>query len=154
MEEFKNKKILITGGAKGLGFAFVESFAQLCSEVIFIDKEKAEGKKIEKYFRNKKKKVFFYYSDLSKFQESIKIFKKILKKHRNIDFLINNARSGQRYEILKETERNWIRSIDVILKNSFFFSQEFIKQNIYKKTPRCILNISSIITKTISKQSE
>lgn len=153
MKEFKNKKVLITGGANGIGLALVESFADLFNQVIFIDRDKAKGKSIEKFYKNKRNNVSFYYCDLLNFEKSNKTFKKIIKKHKNIDFLINNARSGVRGEILKENEINWNRTLSVILKNSFFFSQEFIRQNRYKKNLKAILNISSIVTKTISMQS-
>ena len=120
MEEFKDKKILVTGGAQGIGLAMVKSFAKIFSEVIFIDIEKNKGKKLQKYFQGNSENVYFYHCDLSNFKKSIKLFKKILKKHKNINFLINNAKSGSRNEILKESEKNWNKSIDVILKNSFF----------------------------------
>jgi len=152
MEEFKNKKILITGGAHGIGLELVKSFANICSEVIFIDKDKVKGKKIQNY-PNSKKNIYFYYCDLSNFKNSMSIFRKVLKKHKNINFLINNAKSGKRYEVLKESEKNWDQSMNVILKNSFFFSQEFIKNNNNKKTFTSILNISSIVTKMVSKES-
>ena len=126
MKEFKDKKIIITGGAQGIGLALVESFAEVGSEVIFIDKEKIKGQKLQRRFNRTNKKVFFYPCNLSDFAKSIKLFRKILKKHKNINFLINNAKAGKRNEVLKEKEKNWSESIDVILKNSFFFSQEFI----------------------------
>jgi 3-oxoacyl-[acyl-carrier protein] reductase len=153
MKEFKDKKIIITGGAQGIGLALVESFAEVGSEVIFIDKEKIKGQKLQRRFNRTNKKVFFYPCNLSDFAKSIKLFRKILKKHKNINFLINNAKAGKRNEVLKEKEKNWSESIDVILKNSFFFSQEFIKQNRYNKISKAILNITSVVTNLISNES-
>ena len=153
MEEFKDKKILVTGGAQGIGLAMVKSFAKIFLEVIFIDKEKNKGKKLQKYFQRNSANVCFYHCDLSNFKKSMILFRKILKKHKNINFLINNAKSGLRNEILSENEKNWNKSIDVILKNSFFFSQEFINQNKNKKISKSILNVSSIVTSLISKES-
>ena len=119
MKEFKNKKVLITGGANGIGLALVESFANLFNQVIFIDRDKVKGKSIEKFYKNKKNNVSFCYCDLLNFEKSNKTFKKIIKKHKNIDFLINNARSGVRGEILKESEINVQKKISVTKKYGF-----------------------------------
>tara|TARA_B100000029_G_scaffold514597_1_gene618051 strand:- start:907 stop:1701 length:795 start_codon:yes stop_codon:yes gene_type:complete len=153
MKEFKNKKILLTGGAQGIGLAMVKKFEKIFSEVIFIDKEKNKGKNLQKYFQKKGSNVYFYHCDLNNFKKSIKLFRKILKKHKNINYLINNAKAGTRNKILDESEKNWNTSINVILKNSFFFSQEFINHNKSKNISKSILNISSIVTSIISKES-
>ena len=49
----KNKTILITGGASGIGLAIVEKFAAEGSQVFFIDFNESEGKAVEKVLEKK-----------------------------------------------------------------------------------------------------
>ena len=48
----KEKVVLVTGGASGIGETIVENFLQQGSKVAFIDKEKELGLKLESKLQN------------------------------------------------------------------------------------------------------
>ncbi len=84
----KNKTILITGGASGIGLAIVEKFAAEGSQVFFIDFNKTEGTIVEKSSREKGGKVTFLHADIQDEQQVLEAVRTIPGK---LDVLINNA---------------------------------------------------------------
>ncbi len=84
----KNKTILITGGASGIGLAIVEKFAAEGSRVFFIDFNESEGKAVEKGAREKGGNVTFLHADIQDENQVIQAVKAIPRK---LDVLVNNA---------------------------------------------------------------
>ena len=67
--------------------------------------------------------VEYMYVDLSQPKSGADLLSSIFKSSDKIDILINNAKAGNRCEILEETEENWDKTMDVGLKASFFISK-------------------------------
>ncbi len=84
----KNKTILITGGASGIGLAIVEKFAAEGSQVFFIDFNESEGKGVEKGVREKGGNVTFLQADIQDEKQVIQAVQSISGK---LDVLVNNA---------------------------------------------------------------
>lgn len=80
-------KIVITGGADGLGKAIVKQLLEHKHEVIIIDKEIGNIKGISKEFNI----ANLYQCDITKSDQIIETVEKILNKDKKIDVLINNA---------------------------------------------------------------
>lgn len=78
--EFKNKKVVITGGAKGIGKQIVQEFKKRGAKIAVIDKDD-----------NEIECDVFYKGDISKEENLIKFSKRVIEKFRKIDYLINNA---------------------------------------------------------------
>jgi NAD(P)-dependent dehydrogenase (short-subunit alcohol dehydrogenase family) len=92
MNEFKNKNIIITGGSSGLGYGFAHELLKLeCN--IFISGNK-NRKKILKLKSKYKKKLNYYFSDLTILQ-NINIFcSKIKKQYKKIDAIVHCLGGG------------------------------------------------------------
>lgn len=80
MSEFKNKVIVITGGAQGIGERVANDFKNLGAKTVIIDIKKP-----------KNQPDLFYEGDITKKSILNKFVKKVIKKFGNIDYLINNA---------------------------------------------------------------
>ena len=52
MNDLKKKRVLITGGANGIGRAMVQAFANLGASVSFCDLDPTNGKAVEKATEN------------------------------------------------------------------------------------------------------
>ncbi|KAI4494059.1 hypothetical protein M0802_009326 [Mischocyttarus mexicanus] len=112
LEEIKGfvsgKNILITGGAAGLGAAFVNHFLKHgANRITILDIDGETGKKIamgiEKSYGEKK--VYFIQTDVSKHEQLMEAFEEALMLMNDIDIVINNA------GILDE--RRWEREVAV-----------------------------------------
>ena len=84
----KNKTILITGGASGIGLAMVKKFAVEGSNIFFIDTNHLEGAKLQFEEHEKGYPVKFLEGSIANFSEVEKLIHSIPGK---IDVLINNA---------------------------------------------------------------
>jgi len=75
MNEFKDKVVIITGGASGIGLALVERFKSLGAKVAIIDIKENE----------------YFVGNLSKQAVLESFVKKVLTDFKQVDILINNA---------------------------------------------------------------
>lgn len=148
-QNFRDNKLLIAGGANGLGKEMVIYFASIMKEVIFIDNKVKEGKFLEKNLTSKGYKVKFYYCDLSNLNNASSVFNKIFSKHKKISFLINNAKCSNKSNFEKENIKSWIKSINVGLSSMFLLIQKFIKQKKIKNEVKSIINITSLLVDLI-----
>jgi uncharacterized oxidoreductase len=82
-----DNKILITGGASGIGLAFTERFIQENNQIIICGRRESELKKVA----DKYPQVITRTCDLSIEQQRIDLFNWISQDHPDVNVLINNA---------------------------------------------------------------
>ena len=82
----KNKIVLVTGSSQGNGHAIAKGFIENGAYVCGIDIKKPKDSAI-----TKSNKFNFFYCDLSDDASILDVIKKIKKRHKKIDVLINNA---------------------------------------------------------------
>jgi len=80
MSEFKNKVVIVTGGASGIGKSIAEQFSKQKAKVVIIDKNNCDTKC-----------DFFYKGDITNKKVIIDFIKQVIKRYKKIDFIINNA---------------------------------------------------------------
>lgn len=152
MNEFKDKVVLITGGARGLGRNLVKAFAQLKAHVVFSDILKNEGLDAEKQFQKEGLKVSCLEIDLSQKGQAQMMIQKVCDRFGKIDVLVNNARSGSRRAFLEEDETSWRETLSVTLDAAFFASQEGIRL-MSKRGEGSIVNIGSVAAEYVCQES-
>lgn len=135
---------IITGGAKGIGRAIVEEFAQMgINVVINYNKSEQEAQNLKKDLTQKGNKVEIYKADVSKREEVQKLIAFAKEKFGEIDILVNNAGIDKWQLFTDITDKDWDELISCNLNSVFYMTQEVVKDMIkYKKG--CIINISSI----------
>lgn len=85
----KDKVVIITGGAKGLGKALAYELLRLNATVILIDKNYPP---LEEFSATKKNcKINFFFADVSKEDDVKKVYSEISSEFNKTDILINNA---------------------------------------------------------------
>lgn len=149
----RDKTVLITGGAEGIGAATVELFTLQGSQVIFIDIAEDSAKKtIDRAVSRAKdanvqaKAPVFYncsVSDLPRLQDTVK---NIQDKHGMIHILVNNAAAaGNRARLETENVRpeDWEVNINTNLRHVFFMSQAVLPAMREAKSGS-IINLGSI----------
>jgi uncharacterized oxidoreductase len=93
--KISNNKILITGGASGIGLGLTERFVKENNTVIICGRRESLLKEISE----KLPSVVTRRCDLSKAEEREDLFKWISEKHKDLNVLINNAGIQQRISI-------------------------------------------------------
>lgn len=87
----KNKVIIVTGGAKGIGEGIAEVLAQEGSVVVIVGRNADDNTKTVEKIKSRKGKIFAVTAELTKPQDCRKAVEKIVKKFGRIDGLVNNA---------------------------------------------------------------
>jgi 3-oxoacyl-[acyl-carrier protein] reductase len=151
-KRFKDKVVIITGAAQGIGYAIAIKFAKEGAKLalldINLDKLKESAKKI-KQATNNLLNVLVIKTDVSDQRSVQNAFLNAIKEWGKVDVLVNNA--GILYPSLIEdiTEDEWDQVIDVNLKGVFLCSQEAFR-NMKGKEGGVIINIASLAGKKIS----
>lgn len=128
------KKVLISGGSRGIGAQCVRDFSELGYEVYFTyNKSEEKAKEI-----SKETNAVAIKCDISKSDEVEKI-----KEFGDFDILINNAGISEIKMFQDITESDWDRMFDVNIKGMFLLTKAVVDGMIRKKKGR-IINISSM----------
>ena len=141
-QSLKNKKIIISAGASGIGWATTKICISRGAQVFLCDVNQKLINKINK--NNKyKNKIFAYECDASSENEVIDFFTKILKKTKKIDALINNVGiAGPTGTLDKLDSQEWENTIQVNVISHFYFTKQAIPM-IKKNKSGSIINLSS-----------
>ncbi|KPJ17681.1 15-hydroxyprostaglandin dehydrogenase [NAD+] [Papilio machaon] len=121
--EPKNKNILITGAASGLGAAYAEALLKEGAKniaVLDIDVKTGENfvSKLNETYNNK---AIFIKCDVSKEEDIKNSFNIVLNKFKRIDLLINNA------GIMSDTDSMWRLACDVNWQGLVSFTMKAVK---------------------------
>ncbi len=136
----KDKVAIITGAAKGIGFATAQRFAQEGAKVMIADigleALKAAALQIpssEAYVMN--------VTDRASIQAAVD---QIMQRHGHIDILINNAGITQDARLVKMTEAQFDTVIDVNLKGVFNCTQ-IVVPHMLEVGSGAVVNASSVV---------
>ena len=149
MINLKNKKVIITGGSRGIGYAILKEFYENNSDILTIGSNIQNLKKVQSDFP----KIKINQLDL-KNSEDLKIkFPKLIEELGGIDILVNNAGITKDNLTLRMKEDEWKDVIEVNLNSVFYLCQYAIKSMIKQKSGN-IINITSIVghTEMLAKQ--
>ena len=140
----RNRVVLVTGGATGIGEAIVEAFATQNAQVAFLDiqDEAAEHLTTRLTLGGSTAPVYYHcdLTDIAEVQSTIRI---ILQKLGTVDVLVNNAGNDTRHKIAEVTSAYWDQVIAANLKHQFFVSQAVIP-SMQQANRGSIINVSSI----------
>ncbi len=140
----RDRVVVVTGGASGIGEAIVEAFAANGARVVFLDilTEAAEQLAVRLTDGNAHAPVFVRcdLTDIASLQAAVE---SILREFDSVDVLVNNAGNDTRHTIEEVTPEFWDRSIAVNLKQQFFMAQAVIP-GMRRAGCGSIVNMSSI----------
>ena len=141
-KNLKNKKIIISAGASGIGWSTAKLLLSRGATVYICDIDKKFINKTKKHPLNNKK-LFSYECDASNEKEVSFFFKKILKKTKKLDALVNNVGiAGPTGTIEKLKSKDWEQTLKVNVISHFYFSRLAIPM-LKKNKSGTIINFSS-----------
>jgi hypothetical protein len=137
---FKNKVVIITGGAQGIGKATALYFLERKAKVIIVDADNEAGKETAKEYQSLGE-IIFKYADIAKENEVKKIVKFATSHFGQLDILINNAGKMIRKTIDKLSLKEWDQVIGSNLTGAFLFTKYAAPA--LRKSHGAIINIAS-----------
>ena len=138
--KLSNKVALVTGGARGIGYAIAKSFHDEGAITIIADIDKEGASRAAKEIGGNTVSI---YLDIANVEQIKNVISDIVSKYKKIDILANNAGILNNSDIQETTEFEWDNVMSVNLKGTFFLSQQALNYMQMNKFGR-IINISSL----------
>ena len=142
MKEFEEKKVIVSGGARGIGFAIAKAFVEKGATVTIVGKSVENGAKALAQL-SPLGKVYFYQVDVSDHRAVQAFREEWVQKFSMLDILVNNAGVSKNSLFLRQTEEVWDSVVDTNLKSVYNMTYAFTR-NLLKNRGSRIINISSI----------
>lgn len=141
----RDKVVLITGGASGIGASLVAAFCRQWSKVVFIDIRRAAAETLVAGLARDTQcsTPVFYHCDLVDVPLLQATIERIREEIGGVGVLINNAASDTRHDFREVTQDYWDERIAVNLRHQFFASQA-VYQHMRAAGGGAIINLGSM----------
>ncbi|HHT49956.1 MAG TPA: glucose 1-dehydrogenase [Eubacteriaceae bacterium] len=139
----KDKVILITGGAGGLGSALAKLLSEKGADVYILDLDQQRGREITEEIIKNRGKAHFNKIDLTSEGEWETTVKEIVDKTGRIDVLINNAGINIRKPIEEMSIDEWQKMM-LVNTGSIFLGCKYTIPVMRKQGGGAIINTSSV----------
>ena len=141
------KTAIVTGAAKGIGFAIAERFLREGARVVIADLQQDDGSAAEAELE-KLGTALFVRADVAKRLDIHNLVAASLDAFGDVDILVNNAGIDHKADFLDLTEADFDRVLSVNLKGSFLAGQAVARFMVDKVksggAPGAIVNMSSV----------
>ena len=143
MEE--RKTVLVTGGSRGIGKEVALKFAEEGYDVIInYVSEKTDVEALKKEFEEKGAETLILKADVSKEVEVQEVIKQAIEKFGKIDVLVNNAGITRDNLLMRMSEEDFDKVLEINLKGTFIVTKAVTKY-MMKKRSGSIINLSSVV---------
>jgi NAD(P)-dependent dehydrogenase (short-subunit alcohol dehydrogenase family) len=127
---FAGKVVAVTGGARGIGQACAQVFAERGAAVAIVDRDVEAGERTAAEVRSKHAPVEFFAADVGIAEQVEQLIAQIVMKFGGLDILVSNA-GIQRYgAVTTISEQEWDEVMNVNLKAAFLLAKHAIPEMI------------------------
>jgi NAD(P)-dependent dehydrogenase (short-subunit alcohol dehydrogenase family) len=140
-----NKNAIVTGGARGMGFAIAKALFQEGARVAVLDVDEKGAAEAAKQLDEKQNRVIGRKIDVTKSSDVRPFVQEMKKLWGSVDILVNNAGGALNtpYVLEEIQEKDWNLVVDVNLKGAFLCCQAVIPEMV-KQRGGVIVNISAL----------
>ena len=140
-----DRNAIVTGGARGMGFAIAKALYEEGARVAIIDIDEKGVMDAAQQLDSKSSRAIGRRVDVTNKAEIANLVKEIKKLWRSVNILVNNAGGALNTPYLLEEieEKDWNLVVDVNLKGTFLCSQAVIPE-VVKQRGGVIVNVSAL----------
>ena len=143
MEE--NKTVFVTGGSRGIGKEVALKYAENGYDIIInYVSDKTDVETLENEFKEKGVNCLILKADVSKQEEVQELVDKAIAKFGKIDVLVNNAGITKDNLLMRMSEEEFDKVLEINLKGTFLVTKAVTKYMMKKRTGS-IVNLSSVV---------
>ena len=145
MKLLENKLAIITGATRGIGRGIAVEFAKQGANIAFTFSSSIDAATaLEKELTDIGVKAKGYQSNAADFDAAQELAKEVLKEFGTIDILVNNAGITKDNLLMRITEEDFDKVIEVNLKSVFNLTKAVIRPMMKQRTGS-IINMSSVV---------
>ncbi|MFD2562053.1 3-oxoacyl-[acyl-carrier-protein] reductase [Aquimarina rubra] len=145
MNLLQGKTAIITGATRGIGKGIAQVFAKQGANVAFTYSSSVDAAKdLEKELNGLGVKAKAYQSNAASFEESESLVKDVLETFGSIDILVNNAGITKDNLLMRMSEEDFDKVIEVNLKSVFNMTKA-VQRTMLKQRNGSIINMSSVV---------
>ena len=145
MKLLENKLAIITGATRGIGRGIAVEFAKQGANIAFTFSSSIDAATaLEKELTDIGVKAKGYQSNAADFDVAQELAKEVLKEFGTIDILVNNAGITKDNLLMRITEEDFDKVIEVNLKSVFNLTKAVIRPMMKQRTGS-IINMSSVV---------
>ena len=138
----RDKLVLVTGGAKGIGAATVEAFSAEDCRVVLVDRDTETGTSLEKFLGSR---VSYIEADLTNLEACEKAIEQTVSLFGGLDVLVNNAGFNDGLGLDTPPE-DFMISVQNNLLHVYAMTHYALPQ--LRKGPGCLVNLGSKVSET------
>ncbi len=143
MEE--KKTVLITGGTRGIGKETAKIYAKKGYNLVLnYVSDKTNVEEIRKQMSELGSEVLIVKADVSKADEVDKMIEQAIEKFKKIDVLVNNAGITKDGLLLRMSEEDFDKVVEINLKGTYLVTKAVIKY-MMKQKQGSIINLTSVV---------
>jgi NAD(P)-dependent dehydrogenase (short-subunit alcohol dehydrogenase family) len=149
-EKLLGKVAFVTGGTRGIGAAICRSLAAQGADVAAGysgNQQRAEMFAQDFAGAYPESHMSVHRGDIANPEDCRRTIDEVIAQHGRLDILVNNAGITADRTVLKMTDDDWRRVIDVNLSGAFYLSQAALKHMLERGSGRIVM-ISSVIGET------
>lgn len=145
MKLLEGKTAIITGASRGIGRGIAEIFAAHGANIAFTYSSSVEAaQKLENELKAKGVKAKGYQSDAANYEEAQKLAEEVVNEFGSIDILVNNAGITKDNLLMRISEEDFDKVIEVNLKSVFNMTKA-VQRTMLKQRKGSIINMSSVV---------
>jgi NAD(P)-dependent dehydrogenase (short-subunit alcohol dehydrogenase family) len=143
--ELEGKVGIVTGGTSGIGRDTAVLFAKAGAKVVVAGRREQEGNETVELIRAAGGDGLFVKTDVSKAAEVQALVQKAVEKFGRLDIAFNNAGiEGVWVPIIRQSEEDWDRTLDINLKGVWLCLKYEIQQMLKQGGGGAIVNMASV----------
>lgn len=144
--DFKNKTVVITGAARGIGFGMAKMFLEAGADLALCatSQDAADAAKEQLLATYPSAKIYAQKADISVAQDCDSFVENVVKELGKIDVLVNNAGITKDTLVVRMSEADWDAVINVNLKGTFLMSKAALKYMMKARSGN-IVNMASVV---------
>jgi NAD(P)-dependent dehydrogenase (short-subunit alcohol dehydrogenase family) len=152
MEQYKGKKVFITGASSGIGKEIAVAFAAKGAEIAFnYCKNKSGAEETQELLYKIGSKSYAFSADFSDSKNLPSLLQKVYEKIKEIDIFINNAGEFiSSSDFLGISAQSLQKTVSVNFFSPFILTQKIAQKMIDQNIRGSIINISSMSTRFLS----
>lgn len=107
MQELKDKRVVVTGGSRGIGAAIVAAMARHGARVAFSGRNEATVKELASSIRHSGQQITGISADMGDPDQVTKFMDQVLDEFETVDVLVNNVGQSPSRNFLRMDEGDW-----------------------------------------------